>query len=256
VCAVYDPVERSGVIASAGHLPPVIVAPDGTTTVLDVPPGPPLGVGGVPFESVEFVLPEHSVMAMYTDGLVERRGRDLDEGINLLRQALTQRDRPLEEACDAVLAALVPGGAEDDVALIMAKTVSLSGERVATLALSGDRRMAGQARTFTRDKLRDWKLASLTDLAELLVSELVTNALTHTGHPRQLRLFCDRTLTVEVADSDPRAPTARGFTDYEESGRGIQLVDELARRWGSRITRHGKVVWFELDLPTSTPPEH
>ncbi|WP_190276786.1 SpoIIE family protein phosphatase [Catenulispora acidiphila] len=256
VCAVYDPVERSGVIASAGHLPPVIVAPDGTTTVLDVPPGPPLGVGGVPFESVEFVLPERSVMAMYTDGLVERRGRDLDEGISLLRQALTQRDRPLEEACDAVLAALVPGGAEDDVALIMAKTVSLAGDRVATLALSGDRRMAGQARSFTRGKLRDWGLASLTDLAELLVSELVTNALTHTGHPRQLRLFCDRTLTVEVADSDPRAPTARGFTDYEESGRGIQLVDELSRRWGSRITRHGKVVWFELEIPSGAPTEH
>ena len=255
VCAVYDPVERSGAIASAGHLPPVVVAPDGTTTVLHVPPGPPLGVGGVPFESVEFVLPEHSVMALYTDGLVERRGRDLDEGIGLLRQALTQRDRPLEEACDAVLAALVPGGAEDDVALIMAKTVSLAGERVATLALSGDRRMAGQARTFTRGKLREWGLPGLIDLAELLVSELVTNALTHTGRPRQLRLFCDRTLTVEVADADPRAPTVRGFTEYEESGRGIQLVDELAHRWGSRITRHGKVVWFELELPSGPPGE-
>jgi PAS domain S-box-containing protein len=249
VCAVYDPVERSGTIASAGHLPPVVVAPDGNTTVIDVPPGPPLGVGGVPFESVEFVLPEHSILALYTDGLVERRGRDLDDGISLLRKALAQRGRPLEEACDAVLAALVPGGAEDDVALIMARTLSLAGERVATLALSGDRRMAGQARGFTRAKLKAWGLTSLTDLAELLVSELVTNALTHTDRPRQLRLFCDRTLTIEVADSDPRAPTVRRFTDYEEGGRGIRLVDELAHRWGSRITRHGKVVWFELELP-------
>jgi len=252
VCAVYDPVERSGVIASAGHLPPVVVAPDGTTEVLRVPPGPPLGVGGAPFESVEFVLPEASVLALYTDGLVERRGRDLDEGISLLRQALAERGRPLEEACDAVLAALVPGGAEDDVALIMARTVSLAGDRVATLALSGDRRMAGQARGFTRGKLREWGLTPLSDVGELLVSELVTNALTHTGRPRQLRLFCDRTLTVEVADSDPRVPTVRGFTDYEESGRGIRLVDELAHRWGSRTTRHGKVVWFELELPNGS----
>jgi PAS domain S-box-containing protein len=249
VCAVYDPVERSGTIASAGHLPPVVVAPDGTTSVIDVPPGPPLGVGGVPFESVEFVLPERSVLALYTDGLVERRGRDLDDGINLLRKALARRAPSLEEACDAVLAALVPGGAEDDVALIMAKTVSLAGERVATLALSGDRRMAGQARGFTRAKLEAWGLSSLSDMAELLVSELVTNALTHTDRPRQLRLFCDRTLTIEVADSDPRAPTVRRFTDYEEGGRGIRLVDELAHRWGSRSTRHGKVVWFEMELP-------
>jgi PAS domain S-box-containing protein len=254
VCAVYDPVERSGVIASAGHLPPVVVADDGSTAQIDVPPGPPLGVGGVlggvPFESVEFVLPERSVLALYTDGLVERRGQDLDEGISLLRQALSaSHGRPLEEACDAVLSALVPGGAEDDVALIMAKTTSLSGEKVATLALSGDRRMAGQARVFTRDKLRQWGLSAIGDLAELLVSELVTNALTHTDRPRQLRLFCDRMLTIEVADSDPRAPTVRGFTDYEESGRGIRLVDELAHRWGSRTTRHGKVVWFELELP-------
>ncbi|MBS2549568.1 SpoIIE family protein phosphatase [Catenulispora sp. NL8] len=254
ICAVYDPVERSGAIASAGHLPPVVVAPDGTTTLLDVPPGPPLGVGGVPFESVEFSLSEHSVLALYTDGLVERRGRDLDDGISLLRKALAQRGRPLEEACDAVLSALVPGGAEDDVALIMAKTVSLAGERVATLALSGDRRMAGQARSFTRAKLRSWGLASRTDLAELLVSELVTNALTHTDRPRQLRLFCDHNLTIEVADSDPRAPTVRRFTDYDESGRGIGLVDELAHRWGSRTTRHGKVVWFELELPSGWQP--
>jgi len=249
VCAVYDPVERSGVMASAGHLPPVVVAPDGTTRLLEVEPGPPLGVGGVPFESMEFVLPENSVLALYTDGLVERRGRDLDEGIKLLRETLAPRGRPLEEACDAVLAALVPGGAEDDVALIMARTVSLADERVATLALSGDRRMAGQARVFTRERLRAWNLASLTDLAELLVSELVTNALTHTDRPRQLRLFCDRMLTIEVADSDPRAPALRKFTDYEESGRGIRLVDELSHRWGSRTTRHGKVVWFELELP-------
>jgi hypothetical protein len=255
VCAVYDPVERCGAISSAGHLPPVVVAPDGTTAVLDVPPGPPLGVGGGPFHSVEFALPERSVLALYTDGLVERRGRDLDDGIRLLRKALPQPDRPLEEACDAVLAALVPGGAEDDVALIMARSESLAGDRVATLALSDDRRMAGQARGFTRAKLREWGLAPLTDLAQLLVSELVTNALTHTGRPRQLRLFCDRTLTIEVADSDPQAPTVRGFTDYEESGRGIRLVDELAHRWGSRTTRHGKVVWFELELPAGTGVE-
>ncbi|HWG26214.1 SpoIIE family protein phosphatase [Actinospica sp.] len=253
VCAVYDPVERSGVIASAGHLPPVTVAPDGTTRLIDVLPGAPLGVGGVPFESVEFSLPERSILALYTDGLVERRGRDLDEGIDLLRHALTGHGRSLEEQCDAVLSALLPSGGEDDVALIMAKAVPLDPERIATLALSDDRRVAGQARRFTQATLRDWGLTALTELAELLVSELVTNALTHADRPRQLRLFRDRTLTVEVADSDAQRPIQRGLTDYEEGGRGIQLVDQLARRWGSRATRHGKVVWFELEPPSGWP---
>ena len=250
VCAVYDPVERSGVIASAGHLPPVTVAPDGATRLIEVPPGAPLGVGGVPFESVEFSLPEHSILALYTDGLVERRGRDIDEGIDLLRHALTGRGRSLEEECDAVLSALLPSGGEDDVALIIAKAVPLDRERIATLALSGDRRVAGQARRFTQAKLEEWGLTALSELTELLVSELVTNALTHTDRPRQLRLFRDRTLTVEVADSDGQMPIQRGPAEYDEGGRGIQLVDQLARRWGSRATRHGKVVWFELEPPS------
>jgi GAF domain-containing protein/anti-sigma regulatory factor (Ser/Thr protein kinase) len=250
VCAVYDPVERTGTVASAGHLPPVAVAPDGTTRLIDVPPGAPLGVGGVPFESVEFSLPEGSILALYTDGLVERRGRDLDEGIDLLRHALAGRGGSLEEECEAVLSALLPSGGEDDVALIMAEAVPLDPERIATLALSDDRRVAGQARRFTQAKLREWGLSALTELAELLVSELVTNALRHADRPRQLRLFRDRTLTVEVADSDPQTPIQRGPAEDEEGGRGIQLVDQLARRWGSRATRHGKVVWFELEPPS------
>jgi serine phosphatase RsbU (regulator of sigma subunit) len=253
VCVVYDPVERSGVVACAGHLPPVIVAPDGSTRLMELPPGVPLGVGGVPFESVEFVLADGSILALYTDGLVERRGQDIGQGIDLLRRTLAGRGRSLEATCDAVLAALGADGAEDDVAVLMAKTVPLHEERIATLALSNERRLAGQARRFTRAKLAAWGLSALTELAELLVSELVANALTHTGRPRQLRLFCDRMLTIEVADSDSRTPVLRELTEYGEGGRGIRLVHELAHRWGSRITRHGKVVWFELELPVGWP---
>jgi hypothetical protein len=249
VCVVYDPVERLGVVACAGHLPPVIVAPDGRAEPIDVPPGVPLGVGGVPFESVEFALPTNGILTLYTDGLVERRGQDIASGMEELLSTLSGRGRTLEETCDAVISTLVPDGAEDDVAVIMAKTVPLYKERVATMALTGDLRLAGQARRFTRAKLESWGLAALVEPAELLVSELVANALMHTARPRQLRLFCDRTLTVEVADSDVRPPIARQMTDYGEGGRGIRLVEELAHRWGSRTTRHGKVVWFELELP-------
>jgi len=254
VCAVYDPVERSGVVASAGHLPPVIVAPDGTADVIDLPSGAPLGVGGVPFESVEFALPEGGILALYTDGLVERRGRDFEEGIDLLRNALAGTGQSLEQDCDAVLSALIPEGGEDDVALIMAKAVSMDREPIAILALTNDRRVAGQARRFTDAKLREWGLTTLAELARLLVSELVTNALTHTDRPRQLRLFCDRAFTVEVADEDASSPIQRGPTEFEEGGRGIRLVDQLAHRWGSRATRHGKVVWFEMELPSGWSP--
>lgn len=250
VCAVYDPVERSGVIAGAGHLPPAVVAPDRTVGLIELPSGAPLGVGGVPFESVEFALPEDSILALYTDGLVERRGRDFDEGIDLLREALAGTGRSLEEDCDAVLSALIPGGGEDDVALIMAKAVSMERERIASLPLTNDRRVAGQARRFTDATLREWGLAALAELARLLVSELVTNALTHTDRPRQLRLFFDRVFTVEVADEDESSPVQRGPSEFEEGGRGIGLVDQLAHRWGSRSTRHGKVVWFELEPPS------
>ncbi|WP_078880756.1 SpoIIE family protein phosphatase [Kitasatospora purpeofusca] len=249
ICAVYDPLERTLQIASAGHLPPVWVAPDGTSHRIETPPGVPLGVGGVAFESIRFVLPEGGMVALYTDGLVERRGQDLDEGIDLLARTLSGPGRTLEENCDAVLAALVSGGSDDDIAMIMARVLPLPADRVATLPLTGDGRLPGKARRFTRGTLADWGLSALADYAELLVSELVTNALLHADAPRRLRLFRDRVLTVEVADSGGQTPQLRPFAEQDEGGRGMFLVSELAQRWGSRLTRDGKVVWAELELP-------
>lgn len=249
VVAVFDPVDRSCIVACAGHLPPVIVAPDGSTELVKLPPGVPLGVGGVTFESVEFTLPENGILTLYTDGLVERRGHDIEEGIDLLRLTISDRARSLDETCDAALAALVTGGAEDDIAVIMAQALPLREDRIATLPLSGGLNLAGEARRFTRRTLEAWGLSTLCDYAELLVSELVTNALLHAVAPRQLRLFRDRSLTVEVADSDAHTPRMRSLAEDDEGGRGMHLVNELAHRWGSRTTRHGKVVWFELELP-------
>jgi PAS domain S-box-containing protein len=249
VCAVYDPVDRSCIVSCAGHLPPVVVSPDGTTELIVLPPGVPLGVGGVAFESVEFTLPENGILALYTDGLVERRGQDIDQGIDLLRLTIADRGRTLEETCDAVLSALVTGGAEDDIAVIMAQALPLRDDKIATLPLSGGLNLAGEARRFTRATLDGWGLSPLCDHAELLVSELVTNALLHAAAPRQLRLFRDRSLTVEVADADTHTPRLRSLAEDDEGGRGMHLVNELAHRWGSRTTRHGKVVWFELELP-------
>ncbi|RKE23200.1 SpoIIE family protein phosphatase [Streptomyces sp. TLI_171] len=251
VCAVYDPVDRTFVIASAGHLPPIRVDPDGTPHVVHLPPGVPLGVGGGggAFESTEFTLPAGSTFALYTDGLVERRGRDLDEGIDLLARTLSTPGRTLEESCDAALSALVTDGTEDDIAMIMARVLPVPSDRIATLLLPSEGPLPARARRFTRTTLESWGLSALIDYAELVVSELVTNALLHADAPRRLRLFRDRTLTLEVADAGGQPPRLRSSAEEDEGGRGIHLVSELAHRWGSRPTRHGKVVWAEIELP-------
>ncbi|MDH6137207.1 PAS domain S-box-containing protein [Kitasatospora sp. MAA4] len=249
VCAVYDPVDRSCTLSSAGHLPPVVMAPDGSARVLTPPAGVPLGVGGVAFENIEFTLPEGGILTLYTDGLVERRGQDIDEGIDALRRTLAERGRTLEAHCDAVVTSLVRGGSEDDIAMIMARALPVPGDRIATLSLIDEERAPALARRFTRATLAAWGLSPLADFAELLVSELVTNALVHAGEPRRLRLFRDRGLTMEVADSAGTAPRLRPFGSQDEGGRGMALVNELAHRWGSRPVKDGKVVWAELELP-------
>ncbi|MFG3226176.1 SpoIIE family protein phosphatase [Kitasatospora sp. NPDC048194] len=253
VCVVYDPLDRSCTAACAGHLPPVVADTEGNAQLLDLPPGAPLGVGGVPFESVEFALPEEAILTLYTDGLVERRGRDLDEGLDLLRRTVADRRPTLEQTCDAVLTRLTGRTPEDDIALIMAQVRPPGADRIATLPLSGDRAMVAHSRRFTRETLTAWGLAALVDWAELLTSELITNALVHAGSPTQLRLYCNRVLTVEVADRESGTPRIRRAQAEDEGGRGIHLVNELAHRWGSRRTRDGKVVWFELELPPGFP---
>ncbi|MEU3460478.1 SpoIIE family protein phosphatase [Streptomyces sp. NPDC006733] len=254
VCAVFDPVDRSCVIACAGHPPPVVQDPHGETRLIDLPSGAPLGVGGVAFENVEFTLPEDGVLVLYTDGLIERRDRDLDEGMLLLSQAVSRRGPSLEASCDAVLDALSAKDSEDDIAIIMARALPVSDDWIVRLPLSGDMAVVGQARRFTRTTLRAWGLAALSEVGELLVSELVSNALLHTGRPTELRLFRDRVLTLEVADTDAQAPRVRRVADDAEGGRGMHLVNELAHRWGSRATRHGKVVWIELEMPPGSTP--
>ncbi|WP_051837425.1 SpoIIE family protein phosphatase [Streptomyces sp. NRRL WC-3742] len=249
VCVVYDPADRSCTAACAGHLPPVVADTEGRADLVELPPGAPLGVGGVPFDSAEFTLPEEAILTLYTDGLVERRGHDLDEGLQLLCRTVADRRRTLEQTCDAVLTRLTGPTSEDDIAVLMAQVRPAGADRIASLPLTGDREMVAHSRRFARETLESWGLGALADWAELLTSELITNALVHAGSPTQLRLFCNRTLTVEVADRESEVPRMRRAHTEDEGGRGIHLVNELAHRWGSRRTRNGKVVWFELELP-------
>ncbi|MFF0294781.1 SpoIIE family protein phosphatase [Kitasatospora sp. NPDC004614] len=249
VCAVFDPVDEECILASAGHLPPVVSERDGQARLVQPPPGAPLGVGGVPFESIRFPLRKDGLLVLYTDGLVERRGQDLDEGLELLRSTVTHRQGTLERGCDVVLDALGATLGQDDVAVIMAHAGPVGEDRLATLPLSGDPALLRHAREFTRRTLTGWGLTSLVEPVVLLTGELLTNALVHAGSPLQLRVFRGALLTVEVSDADSREPRLRPSGPHEEGGRGMQLINELALRWGSRATRDGKVVWFEMELP-------
>ncbi|WP_030546087.1 SpoIIE family protein phosphatase [Streptomyces exfoliatus] len=122
VYAVHDPATGGWGIARAGHPPPAVATPDGTITFLDGPPGTPLGTGAHDFGTEEVALPAGGLLVLYTDGLIEARDRDLDEGMRQLAQALLPLDRPLDTLCDEVLGRLLAGAAQDDVAMLLART--------------------------------------------------------------------------------------------------------------------------------------
>ncbi|MFC9278771.1 SpoIIE family protein phosphatase [Streptomyces collinus] len=249
VYAVYDSVTRRCTFANAGHLPPVLVEPGEAALMLDVPPGMPLGVGGEPFEEVEVELPEGALLALYTDGLVESRDHPLDEGLQAFVGALTDPSRPLEDVCDHVLSTLDTHHGEDDIALLMARVQGLPADSVGDWTLPREPRSVGRAREYARAQLVAWDLEPLVDTTELLVSELVTNALRYGEGEIRLRLLLDRTLVCEVWDSGLVQPRRRRARDTDEGGRGLQLVGLLSAAWGSRRTPRGKTVWFELPLP-------
>ncbi|MGW4871717.1 SpoIIE family protein phosphatase [Streptomyces chartreusis] len=249
VYAVYDSVTRRCTFANAGHLPPVLVEPGEAALMLDVPPGMPLGVGGEPFEEVEVELAEGALLALYTDGLVESRDHPLDEGLQAFVGALTDPSRPLEDVCDHVLNTLDTHHGEDDIALLMARVQGLPADSVGDWTLPREPRSVGRAREYARGRLLSWDLEPLVDTTELLVSELVTNALRYGEGEIRLRLLLDRTLVCEVWDSGLVQPRRRRARDTDEGGRGLQLVGLLSAAWGSRRTPRGKTVWFELPLP-------
>jgi anti-sigma regulatory factor (Ser/Thr protein kinase) len=249
--AVYDPVSRRCALARAGHPPPVMLTPGGPPRQIDLPAGPPLGLGGLPFESVELALPEGTVLALFTDGLIENRERDVDANHELLCQALADSAGSLEGACHAILQTLLPaGGAQDDVALLLARTHGLAPSQVATWDIPADPALVAPVRKQVVDQLDTWELSAATFTAELVVSELVTNAIRYGEPPIRLRLIHDaETLICEVSDSSHTAPHLRRAKTYDEGGRGLLLVAQLTQRWGSRHTADGKTIWAELTLP-------
>lgn len=254
--AVYDPVAHRIVIANAGHPPPIMLHRGGRAEVLRVPPGAPIGVGGVDFEAVELDAPAGATLLLYTDGLVESRIRDVWTGIEQLRERLIETARltgpnppPLEPLCDEVLGMLGPGDRDDDIALLAARFEGIAPSDVAYWFLDPRPQTARQARRLARRALTRWGLEELSDSVELLVSEVITNAVRYAERPITLRLLRTDVLRCEVGDDVPQLPRLRQARPSDEGGRGLYLVNRLARRWGATRLSTGKVVWFELALP-------
>ncbi|GGW12438.1 hypothetical protein GCM10018980_04360 [Streptomyces capoamus] len=247
--AIYDPVSGRCVWASAGHPPPVVADASGSVALSALAPGPPLGLGGLPYENVELSLSGGSVVAFFTDGVVEDRSTDIDSGIDRLSQVLTWQRCPLEELCDRALSARPPGPQADDATLLLIRTRRLGPDLVADLELPPDPAMVARARTDTERRLADWGLSELAFPAALVVSELVTNGIRYATGPVTLRLIKDRSLLCEVSDNAHTAPHLRRARRDDEGGRGLFLVAQMSQRWGTRYTASGKTIWAELALP-------
>ncbi|MEW2485016.1 SpoIIE family protein phosphatase [Streptomyces sp. NPDC048411] len=250
VYAVYDPVTGVCTLARSGHPGPALVHPDGTVDYPDVPVSPPLGLGGnLPFETARLELPEGSLLVLFTDGLVEDRRRDLDTGLGALRTALAAAvDRTPEETCAAVLEAVLPAQPSDDVALLVARTRRLAPDRVAEWTVPSDPAAVAPVRAECILRLNNWGLDEISFATELILSELITNAVRYGTQPITVRMLYDRTLVCEVSDGSSTSPHLRRAATTDEGGRGLFLVAQFARRWGTRYTARGKVIWAEQAL--------
>ncbi|MEV5321627.1 SpoIIE family protein phosphatase [Streptomyces sp. NPDC052687] len=251
--AVYDPVTGRCSMARAGHPPPVVVTPDGQVSFPEPPAGPPLGLGGIAFESGEVDLPPGSLLGLYTDGLIAGPDGDLEAGMSRLGQVLARPARDLGTHCRTAVQDLVPLSQRDDIALLLARTHALDAEHVVSWDVPADPAAVADVRARATRQVAAWGLTDLAMTTELIVSELVTNAIRHAAPPIRLRLIRDSRLTCEVADGSSTAPRLRHPRSTDEGGRGLFLVAQLAHRWGARYTPDGKIIWAEQDFPAAPP---
>jgi anti-sigma regulatory factor (Ser/Thr protein kinase) len=215
----------------------------------EMPIGPPLGLGGLPFETAQFELPPGSRLVLFTDGLVQSRSRDVETALALLRDVLARAPASLEETCDELLSTLLPSRPADDVALLVAQTGVLDADHVATWDLPSDPAVVSKARVHASDQLAAWGLEEMAFTTELVVSELVTNAIRYGKSPIQLRMILQSALTCEVSDASSTAPHLRRARVFDEGGRGLLLVAQLTEHWGTRHNREGKAIWAEQAIP-------
>jgi serine phosphatase RsbU (regulator of sigma subunit)/anti-sigma regulatory factor (Ser/Thr protein kinase) len=250
--AVYDAVTGGCELAVAGHLPPLLVHPDGRSELLTVTPSPPLGVGDGLIDTLRFTIEDGSLFVLYTDGLVESRDRDISDGLERLQNAFGpgSPEASLEDLCKASLDGVYSDAQRDDIAVLIAKLRRIPEDQRICWSLEPELTSVRQARALIRDPIKRWGLEDLTPVTELLVSELVTNAIKYAKGDILLRLVLEPDkLTCEVHDPSPALPRVLQVDRDAENGRGLHVVSQLAARWGARRTHADKVVWCEQTLP-------
>jgi serine phosphatase RsbU (regulator of sigma subunit)/PAS domain-containing protein len=250
--AIYDPVTRICTFARAGHPPPAVVWGDGTVRFAQAATDPPLGVAEPPFEVVELLVPEHGLLVLYTDGLIESAEVDTDAGMSRLAELLRiHHGESLDQLCESLTRGLLPAGQQstDDAALLVVRVHATAPDAIATWSLPEDPLAARAARQYVRDQLAAWGLEELANSTETLASELVANVIRHARGPVWLRLLRSRTLVCEVFDGSVTTPRMRRASWSDEGGRGLQLVSALCDRWGTRYMTSGKCIWTEQALP-------
>ena len=254
--AVYDGVTGEIELAVAGHVPPLLVHPDGHNEYLEVPPCPPLGVGNGVVETKVIPVEDGSLFVLYTDGLVESRDRDISEGLDRLASAFGEGspEQDLEDLCKLSLDGVYADAKRDDIAVLIAKLRRIPEDHRIAFPLEAELTAVRRARSLIRDPLKRWGLEDLIDNSELLVSELVTNAIKYASNNGEdqvmLRLVLEPdSLVCEVHDSSPALPRVLQVDRDAESGRGLHVVSQMASRWGARRTATGKVVWCEQPVP-------
>jgi PAS domain S-box-containing protein len=250
IYGIYDPATHEFRYANAGHLPPLAVAPGEPARRLAIATDPPLGVGLRHAEEHQVSFPAGTLIALYTDGLVERRGRSLDDGIDLLAETLSSDTRHAAQLPDALIRKLAPDGTEDDVAILVARTDDSVSQRTAVLEVPRSSQGLQAGRRFTTEMLERWSLPPRTAQdATLITSELLTNAIMHGSDPVRLRLRVTREeLAIEVYDGASALPRKLKTTADDLHGRGLAIIAELSERWAARPEGHGKVVWCALPI--------
>jgi serine phosphatase RsbU (regulator of sigma subunit)/anti-sigma regulatory factor (Ser/Thr protein kinase) len=259
VYGLLDPADGTITLASAGHPPPVlrragVHGEPATAELVKVPPGAPLGLGGRWQTGVVRLEPGDTIL-MFSDGVVERRGRPLSDGLDaLVAAAAGSASGDPRNLCSLATAA-VAEPTDDDVA-VLAVEHAVATSRSATMLVPAEPTGPSRVRQWMSTRLRDWAVPEAVIAAAILcTSELTTNALLHAGTPAQVHvdLSAER-LLVSVADTGTRGSVARARTDALSSrGRGLGLIEELSDTWGTDPTVRGSTVWFEMLIPGSPP---
>lgn len=254
VYGVLDVSDGTITLASAGHPPPVLRraglgGEPATAELVKVPPGAPLGLGGR-WQTGQIVLEPGDTILMFSDGVVERRDRSLNEGLDSLVAVTAAAGGGDPRVLCSLATSAVEGPTDDDVAVLaVERAVALS--RSATMLVPAEPTGPSRVRQWMTARLREWSVPEpVVGAAILCASELTTNALLHAGTPAQVRLDLNaERLLVSVADTGTRGTVIRAHADTMSSrGRGLGLIEDLSDSWGTDPTVRGTTVWFEMLL--------